>query len=191
MPKPPTSRRVPRPIDAADIDIAARTYLTRYFTSRAHLRRLLMRRVDKNLAANGGGDRPALAAAVDATLDRLLAEGALNDEVYARDKVRSLVRRGVSEAGVHQRLASRGLGGERVRAGLEAVREGGADPAMSAACAFVRRRRMGPYRFDADVRKTQRDRDLAALGRAGFSYAIARRALDMETVEEVEALLLE
>ncbi|MDP2306709.1 MAG: RecX family transcriptional regulator [Pseudomonadota bacterium] len=185
----PRSRRLPPPIDAADIDVAARTYLTRYFTSRAHLRRLLMRRVDKSIAANGG-DRTALAASVDATLDHLVEVGALNDEVYARDKVRSLVRRGVSEAVVHQRLASRGLGGDRVRAGLEAVRESGADPAMSAVCAFVRRRRLGPYRIDADVRVAQRARDLAALGRAGFSYAIARRALDMETVEEVESLLL-
>lgn len=185
----PRTRRAPRPIDAAGIDSAARTYLTRYFTSRAHLRRLLMRRVDKSILASGG-ERAVLAAAVDATLDRLVEEGALNDEIYARDKVRSLVRRGVSEAGVHQRLASRGLGGDRVRAGLEAVRESGADPALSAVCAFVRRRRMGPYRIDDGARIAQRTRDLAALGRAGFSYALARRALDMATVEEVEALLL-
>ncbi len=185
------SRRPPPPIEPAAIDAAARDYLTKYFTSRAHLRRLLMRRVDKSLRANEGGDRVALAAAVDATLERLVSEGALDDAVYARDKVRSLVRRGVSEAAVHQRLAARGVAGERVRAGLDAVRATGADPALSAACALVRRRRMGPYRLDDEQRVAHRDRDLAALGRAGFAYGVARRVLGFETIDEIEALLLE
>lgn len=182
-------RRPPPRVDPAFLDAAARDYLTRYFTSRAHLRRLLVRRVDRSVSEHGG-ERSDLVAEVDRVLDRLVEAGALNDAVYARDKVRSLVRRGVSEAGVAQRLAARGLGTERVRAGLDAVREQGVDPGMSGACAYIRRRRLGPYRFDAEVRAAHRERDLAALGRAGFRYATARAALDLEDVEAVEARLL-
>ncbi len=182
-------RRPPPPVTPASLDAAARDYLSRWFTSRAHLRRLLLRRVDRSLAAHGG-DRAALAAAVDALLDRLAAAGALNDELYARDKARTLLRRGVSEAGVRQRLAARGLGG-RVSDALDAVRGTGADPAMAAACAYVRRRRMGAYRPDDAARAANRDRDLAALGRAGFSYAVARRALELASIEEIEAHLLD
>lgn len=180
-------RRPPPPVTPRSLDLAAREYLTRWFTSRAHLRRLLARRVDRAVAAHGG-DRAALLAAVDATLDRLVEEGALNDAVYARDKARSLVRRGVSEAGVRQRLAARGLGG-RAGEALDAVREAGVDPATSAACAYVRRRRLGPYR-DPAVRDAHRERDLATLGRAGFPYAVARAVLALADPADVEERIL-
>lgn len=184
-------RRPPPNVTAASLDASARDYLTRWFTSRAHLRRLLARRVDRAVAAHGG-DRAALLAAVDATLDRLVAEGALNDAMYARDKARALVRRGVSEVGVRQRLAARGLAG-RADVALgevrEAAREAGTDAATSAACAYVRRRRLGPYR-DPSVREAHRERDLAALGRAGFGYAVARAVLALEDPAEVEARIL-
>lgn len=186
----PPSRRPPPLVTPASLDAAAREYLTRWFTSRAHLRRLLMRRVDRSVAAHGG-DRAALAEAIDRILDRLVEAGALDDGMYARDKTRSLLRRGVSEAGVRQRLSARGLGASRVREALDAVRESGADPAMGAACAYVRRRRLGPYRYDPAVRKEHRDKDLAAMGRAGFSYAVARAVLDLESPADVEARILD
>jgi regulatory protein len=176
-------------IDAAAIDAAARDYLTRYFTSRAHLRRLLLRRVDKSLAAHGG-EREPLVAAVDATLDRLVAVRALDDAVYARDKVRRLVRRGTSEAQVHQKLAARGLDASQTRAGLDAVRAEGVDPTMSAACAYVRRRRLGPYRRDPAARAERHAKDLAALGRAGFPYAVAQAALALPDEDAVDARIL-
>ncbi|MFN7144965.1 MAG: RecX family transcriptional regulator [Myxococcota bacterium] len=186
----PPSRRPPPLVTPASLDAAARDYLTRWFTTRAHLRRLLLRRVDRSIAAHGG-DRAALADAIDRVLDRLAAAGALDDGAYARDKTRSLLRRGVSEAGVRQRLSARGLGEARVREALDAVRETGVDPAVGAACAYVRRRRLGPYRYDPDVRKEHRDKDLAALGRAGFSYAVARAVLDLESPADVEARILD
>ncbi len=51
------------------------------------------------------------------------------------------------------------------------------DVELMAARAYVRRRRLGLHR-PKDERTLRRQRDLAALGRAGFSYEIARRALD-------------
>jgi len=56
---------------------------------------------------------------------------------------------------------------------------------LAAAIAFARRRRIGPFRLDA-ARDASRERDLAALGRAGFGYELARRVIEAESVEELE-----
>jgi regulatory protein len=48
---------------------------------------------------------------------------------------------------------------------------------LAAALALAKRRRLGPFRAPS-VRAAYRMRDLAALGRAGFAYEIAKRAID-------------
>ena len=54
---------------------------------------------------------------------------------------------------------------------------------MDAAWRLARRRRFGPYR--GDNRAERRDRDLAAMGRAGFGYGIAKTIIDADqTLEE-------
>jgi regulatory protein len=185
----PRSRRPPPRLDPVALDRAAQDYLARWFTTRAHLRVLLLRRVDRSVEAHGD-DRAALVAALDATLDRLQAAGVLDDAAYTQSKVRSMVRRGVSQGQAQQRLAAKGVSAARVREGFDAVRADGVDPAMSAACAYVRRRRLGPFRLDPDVRAANRERDLAALGRAGFPYGVARAALDLPDADAVERRIL-
>jgi regulatory protein len=48
---------------------------------------------------------------------------------------------------------------------------------LAAALALAKRRRLGPFRSPG-VRAANRMRDLAALGRAGFAYDIARQVID-------------
>ena len=48
------------------------------------------------------------------------------------------------------------------------------------------RRRLGPFRA-APERQERRERDLAALARAGFGYDVARRVIGAETPGDVEA----
>jgi regulatory protein len=48
----------------------------------------------------------------------------------------------------------------------------------------VRRRRLGPYR-PQEERAARRQRDLGALARAGFSFDVARRALEISAGEEL------
>ena len=67
------------------------------------------------------------------------------------------------------------------------MREGCADPDLAAAAAYARKRRIGPYRPEGE-RQSQADRDLAALGRRGFSYETARQVLAAEDPCELEAI---
>lgn len=178
----------PRPaVTAAGLRAAALTYVDRYGGTRQRVRRVLVRRVDRSIAEHGG-DRAALLTIVDGILDELERRRVIDDDAYARSKAQALVRRGVSSRGVRAKLAGLGIGGERARAGLDEVRALGVDPDWAAACAFVRKRRLGPYRGEAAA--AHRDADLARLARAGFSWSVARAVLALPSTDEVEAALL-
>ena len=57
-------------------------------------------------------------------------------------------------------------------------------PDRTAALRFIQRKRLGPYRLSS--RQEYRDRDLAALARAGFGYETARSVIDTENREILE-----
>lgn len=161
-------------------------YLERYTTARAHLRRLLLRKVERSARAHDT-DPAAGAAAVEALLDELTRMGLLDDAEYAASRARILHRRGLSTRGIRAALAAKGLDAEIAHDAIAGLEETVADPDLAAAAAYARRRRLGVYR-PRETRGAARERDLAALGRRGFSYDVALRVIDAETAEALEAL---
>ncbi|CAK0743247.1 regulatory protein [uncultured Gammaproteobacteria bacterium] len=101
-------------------------------------------------------------------------------------KVRSLRRRGASTRAIRDRLSARGLSADHISAALTGEEDERddhddlPDPDLAAALAYAKRRRLGQFRVPAD-RATHRLKDLAALGRTGFSGAIARQVVDGES----------
>ena len=61
----------------------------------------------------------------------------------------------------------------------------GVDPELERAVAYVRRRRLGPMRHDPEQRRARRERDLAAVARAGFPFGVALRVIDAEDLDGV------
>jgi regulatory protein len=168
---------------------AATAYLRRYFTTRVHLERVLIRKANRWNVHHGGSQEEARAL-ITAHLDRLVAAGILDDARYLADKARSLSRRGTSRRQIAVKLRFKGATSQEIDAALaEVAEEADGDPERIAAARYVRRRRLGPY---SDSRPTAvssqrgpdaRQKDLAKLGRAGFSYDIARWALDADRDE--------
>ncbi len=147
-------------------------HLSRYSATRVHLRRLLVRRLERALQVHDV-DREEALTWIDRALDRAEELGALDDAAYARSKVTSGLRRGVSPRVLAGRLAGKGVSHDIVREAFAAH----ADPQLAAARNYVRTRRLGPFRSEEE-REERRDKDLKRLGRAGFSYGIARQVLD-------------
>lgn len=173
--------RPPGPVSAAWLERAALHYLERYSASAEMLRRTLARRVDKRARARGE-DPAAFAELVEAAVSRALGAGLVDDARFAQARLATLRRRGASSRGVSAKLAAKGVPREVVAAAMAAEREAEVDGEAgaveeAAARAYARRRRLGPHR-PADARGDNRERDLAALARAGFSYALARRVID-------------
>jgi regulatory protein len=155
-------------------------YLGRYASSAENLRRVLARRV-RRWAPQAA---PAAAALIEALVARYLVSGLLDDAAYAAARVQSLHRRGESMRAMRARLATKGVSGAVVDDAVSGLRAASPEPDLAAACAFARRRRLGPFRRTA----ADHARELAAFARAGFSRRVAEAVLACADVAAVEAL---
>ena len=174
--------------DRASLSAAALAYLARFSASSEMLRRVPMRRVDKATRA-GLIDRAEGAALVEEVVARATRSHLVDDETFALQRARGLLARGKAPSLVKSALATKGVESDIADQALATIGEEIADPGRSAALALARRRRLGPFRITA--RAEHRDRDLAALGRAGHPYEVARWVVDARDVETLEADLEE
>lgn len=181
--RPPRGPRKIPDTTVPALESAALHYLERYASSAENLRRVLMRRVDR--AAHAGMiERADGAARVAAVIDKLTARRLLDDKLYAEGRARSLSRQGRAASVIARRLQVKGVKGEALDGALATLEEEGHSD-LAGALRLARRRKLGPFRAKSE-RKERRDKDMAALGRAGFSFEIARKVIDAESVEAIE-----
>ncbi len=174
----------PGPVTPAYLERAALHYLERYSASVAMLRQTLKRRVDKRCRLRGE-DASAFAEAIEATVARAVGAGLVDDARFTAGRLAALRRRGASARAVSAKLAAKGVSREEVAAAMETERaraDEGVDLEEAAAHAYAKRRRLGPWRRPG-TREAHRDRDLAAMARAGFGYALGRRVIESEADE--------
>ncbi|MEP4034782.1 regulatory protein RecX [Roseibium polysiphoniae] len=147
-------------------------YLDRYSSSAANLQRVLERKVMR--AAHFHERDPAeFSDMIDAVVAKCQRTGMVNDVTFAETKVASQRRRGRSQRQIEARLRSKGVSAEIVTQALE--QSDTSD--LEAAVIFARRRRLGPWRTRG-ARADYRDKDMAALCRAGFNFDMARHIVD-------------
>lgn len=181
-------RRAPRKITPDYLERAALHHLERFASSSENLRRVLERRVLRS-ARHHGTDPAEAAPWIDALIERFRTSGLLDDATYAAGRAAALFRRGDSQRAIRAKLAAKGVGPDDIGHALDALHDeigtggrdgsddGDSDPDLHAAANYVRRRRIGPHR-PPEARDANRERDLAALARAGFSYDVALAALE-------------
>lgn len=177
-PSGPAAKPVKR-VTPQYLENSALHYLERFASSTANLRGVLMRKVQRS--AQAYGDDPEEGAGwVDALIERYVRANLLNDDTYAQMRTESLHRRGASTRAIAQKLAAKGIDRDGADKALETLREDvGPNVDLTAALALAKRRRLGVYRLP-EARAAHRDKDMAALGRAGFGYDVARRVVDAE-----------
>jgi regulatory protein len=164
----------PRKVTPAYLQRAALAYLERYASSAENLRRVLKRKVDKRCRLRGE-DPAEFQEMIDEVVAKSLRAGLLDDTRYAEARVATLRRRGGSARAIQAKLSAKGVDRATIAAALE---DGEEDDEEKAAHAFARRRKLGPYR--PGERAPYRDKDLAAMARAGFRFDVARGVIDGE-----------
>ncbi len=173
--KPQGARKRPRKVSARSLENVALHYLKRYAATVSQLKRVLVRRVDRSLRVHGG-DRTEALGWVDALVEKLLRNGLINDSTYAGMKAQALRASGRSSRMIAQKLRMKGVSAELVQEKLaEATAELSEE---EAARIWARKKRLGPFRRGGQDRQEHRQKDLAALARAGFSFGIAKRVID-------------
>lgn len=170
------ARKTPKKISKTYLENAALYYLQRYASSAENLRRILMRKVKRSCEFHETAVEDFIPL-VDDLVARYTAVGLIDDKSFAQAKVTSLRRQGHSGRSIIARLQVKGLTQTQIEAAMKNVDEPHEDAEMTAALAFVRRKKLGPFRRKAVNDPKDMQKELATMGRAGFSYELARRAL--------------
>lgn len=158
---------------------SAVAYLDRYASSSANLRSVLARKVMR--AAKALDKDPSdYDKAIDAVVAKCQRNGLVDDARYAEIKTASGRRKGQSRRKIEAHLQAKGIDRDTIDHVLANHDGSDADAAMT----FARKRRLGPWRTRGD-RSERRDRDLAAMCRAGFSFDLARKVIDGDAPDEM------
>lgn len=182
-PRNKSKRRRPKPATPASLARAAEAYAARFSATEAMLRDVLMRRVRRTERLHGADAAPLLAA-VDDICARMTQSGAVNDAAYAAARARTLFERGTAPFVIRSRLAAKGVASDVAATAADEASGGGPEAELAACARLARRRGLGPFR-SPDQRAARRDKDLAALARAGFGYGAAQAVVDAENSSDL------
>lgn len=177
-------QKIPCKVSATSIENAALHYLGRYATSSENLRQVLERRIIRAAKHHDTNIEACTQLAGD-LIRRYLENGILDDEGYAQTQAASMNRRGKSLRAIRFQLRQKSLSIDIIDKAVEVLANEVGSPDIAAAIAYARKRHLGPYR-----RKTctpvNLDKELAALSRSGFSYALALRIVEAKNIDELE-----
>lgn len=168
-------RRTPAPLTARSLEELALAYVARFATSAARLERYLARK----LRERGWDD--TLPADPHALAARLVALGYIDDEAWAQARSGGLLRRGYGARRVEEMLNAAGIA-EPIRAGVRASEA----ELRGAALALAARRRFGPWSARALDREL-RQKQIAAMLRAGHGFEAARAVVEAASIAEAQA----
>ncbi len=172
-----------KPPDAAKLYEAALNHLARFAATEAGLAQVLARKLERwgRLYAGEDADAEEVAAevrraraAIPGVIARLREAGVLNDAAFAAARAKRLTRQGKSRRAALAHLAAKGVA--RPVLAEDPRRE------LAAACAYLRRRRAGPFG------EAPEDKIMAAMARGGFSQEVTRRALRLDRAEAEELI---
>ena len=150
-------------------------YVGRFATTRSKLRQYLNRKVRER------GWDDARSPDFERIAERFAELGLIDDAGYALAKSRSLTARGYGRRRVEAALRVAGIEDLDGDGALDHSRA----EAVAAALRFAERRRIGPFgRKSAD--RSQREKALAAMIRAGHSLALAQVIVRMEPGETID-----
>lgn len=166
---------------------AAFDYLGRYMATSQMLRQVLERRV-RRAAMSGPVDEVLAETTISELVAKCAEMGLVDDRKFAEAKAASLARRGDGSRSIMAKLIQKGVDRDTARAALIRIAdETSGNLELASAVRLAERRRLGPYRHRD--RGPTRDRDLAAMARAGHSLTTARMVIDAASPADLEALV--
>jgi regulatory protein len=168
-------RKPKKPLTPESLNWFALRYVERYATTREKLRQYLKGKLYERGWAGEGE------AAIDATVERFAELGYVDDRSYGESKARSLERRGYGLRRVDQALMAAGIESDMREEIREEVDE------KDAAIAYARRKRIGPFGAEKPLPE-QRQKQFAAMVRAGHSFELVKVILDAVSEGDLDQL---
>jgi len=186
----------PKRLSERYLDNSSLGYLQRFPSSINHFRDVMHQKIKRSCRHHTDQDPAPFMAYVEKLVERYTTLGLLDDTLYAKALVNSLRRRGASKRQIEQKTGQKGLDDDTLKHAIEQADEEfetETDAEIHAALRLAKRKRLGPFArpgtrpADDDGTHADHNRALAAMGRAGFSYNISKKVLEM-TSDDVMAL---
>lgn len=175
-------KRTPKPLDSNGLRELAMSYVARFATTSGKLRMYLRRKLrERGWEGDGEPD-------VDALVEDFVARGFVDDAGWARDRAAGLSARGYGSRRIGETLRAAGIS-EAIR-----VRNTPAESeARAAAVRLARRKRFGPFgdAFAGEEGQKRREKQLAAMARAGHAFSHARKVVESPSEVELSEWLAE
>lgn len=186
-----TERRQPRPLNSRKMRDMALRYVARYATSSHKLQQYLIRKLKER---GWEDDSPA---DVDALVAYCVAQGFIDDALYAENKAASLSRRGYGRRRIDDTLRASGI---RADDG-EAARDHGDAMRWKSALLLAKKRHIGPFSRDnradeadcadaaeAPERQKLRQKQIQMMARAGHDFVVASALVDARNLAQLRAI---
>ena len=175
----------PKSITQQSLRNAGLRYLEKYAASTQSLRDVLNRRTSKCQSPDDP-DPYILEQWIEDIIQQFTNAGLLNDRLFAQARAESLFNKGSSIKMIRSKLTEKGIVGVVLDEVISDLVDEWKNPDLKAAIRFSQRKKIGPFRIRGD-RAVFIKRDLASLGRAGFSFEVAKKivhAVDSEALDE-------
>jgi regulatory protein len=179
----------PKKISARYLHNSGLAYLQRFPASSFHFKTVMLRKIQKSCHHHVEQDMDECIILLDDLTEKFKKLSLLDDDAYLKGMITSLRRRGLSAMQIEMRLQQKGYTRDDVKTELkkhdfdEYNTEEKGD--IYAALVFARKKRIGPYDIE---NKRLPEKALATMARAGYSYDIAKKTIEMSYEELQEKL---
>jgi len=158
----------------------AYSYLEKYSPSQQQLKTYLFKKIIKT--GQKRADKKELFNLIDIVTNKLIDQNFISDKYYSDSKSKSFFRKGYSLNKIRYSLIKRGIDEKYIKASISKIKEQETDPDFFSAIKICNKRRIGPRR-EENNRSLFYKKDIGILARAGFSYEISKKILDLSKDE--------
>lgn len=196
MTKDNRKRKTPKKITEKYLRNSGLYYLKRFVSSSENFRKVMKRKIYKSCQHHEDQKIDDCHIILEKVVKDFEEAGYLNDELYSRAMVRSLVKSGKSKTMINQKLRQKGLTTDQIQQALSFIMaeyDENLDLEMASAAKLCKKKRIGPFQrteTDLDDEDAKKDhmRSLGILSRAGYSYDTAQKALNLTHDEAIEMI---
>ena len=161
----------------------AYSYLEKYSPSKQQLRTYLFKKIVKKKQKISS--KREIFNLIDSVILSLVDQKLLSDKYYSDAKSKAFLRKGYSLNKIRYSLIKKGIDEKYIKYSISKIKENEADPDFFSAIKICKNRRIGPNR-EENNRPLFYKKDISILARAGFSYEISKKVLDIPKEEFIK-----
>tara|TARA_Y100000590_G_scaffold412982_1_gene508392 strand:+ start:1958 stop:2518 length:561 start_codon:yes stop_codon:yes gene_type:complete len=161
----------------------AYSYLEKYSPSKQQLKTHLFKKIVKKKQKISS--KKEIFNLIDSVIFSLVDQKLLSDKYYSDAKSKAFLRKGYSLNKIRYSLIKKGIDAKYIKASISKIKENEADPDFFSAIKMCKKRRIGPNR-EENNRPLFYKKDISILARAGFSYEISKKVLEIPKEEFIK-----